>query len=99
MYCPKCGHELETQSHFWPDPKNELGVVQTGLPKDWYSYVGRQPQDGELYTHCSEQFLKIKNGDIYKWTVDVGGRLCWMLFSKAKTHRQNVKPIGGRWVQ
>jgi hypothetical protein len=94
MDCPKCGRELKPQSHYWPDPKRANGVVQHGLPEDWYSYSNIKPQYGGDCSYCGGKFIKIKNGDIYEWLVGH-----WELFSKAKNHRTNVKPIGGRWVQ
>ncbi len=93
MRCPNCGSELKPQSHFWPDPDHVRGLVDIGLPKDWYSYSNEKPQDGGRCRNCYEDFIKIKNGDIYIWTSG------WHLFEKLKNHRKGVTPIGGRWVQ
>jgi hypothetical protein len=102
MNCPKCGNELIEQKHFWPDPSGNHGVVQNGLPENWYSYfgnnLGNKPQDGGRCTKCDTHCMKIKNGDIYTWNCvnDLG---IWELFKKRETHRPNARPIGGRWVQ
>ncbi len=94
MNCPRCNKELRVSSHYWPDPEKNHGVVEDGLPENWYSYSNQKPQDGGHCNDCHKSVMKIKNGDFYEW--DNGG---WKLIKKREAFRKNAIPIGGRWVQ
>jgi hypothetical protein len=97
MKCPICNVELKEQKHFWSDPDSHSGVISFGLPKDWYSYSNRKPQDGGFCTICYTHYVRIKNGDVYEWSAS---EIQWKFFFKDKvTVRNGATPIGGRWVQ
>jgi hypothetical protein len=94
--------------HYWPDPEGQQGVVQDGLPKNWYSHSGKIPQEGGICQKCHTSYMKIKNGDIYFWSrkgdKENDGKnwfhlYQWRLFKKRASHRPTAKRIGDEWVQ